>query len=68
MLDARLAAQGCKSVLHRVEEPVMPLSLKKSPFNYHVKCVTGFTGWASVPSMCILQYRGGKIEFKFFRV
>lgn len=51
----------------------MPLSLNWSPFNYHVKCVTGFTGWASVSTnvkpVCVFSsVGGGGIEFKFLRV
>lgn len=47
----------------------MPLSLNRSPFNYHVKRVTGFAGRASVSttasSACVFSSVGGKIEFKF---
>lgn len=45
----------------------MPLSSNWSPFIYHVKRVTGYTGYASVStrvsSVCV--FSSVKIEFKF---
>lgn len=45
----------------------MPLSSNWSPFIYHVKHVTGYTGYASVSTRVSLAcvFSSVKIEFKF---